>query len=120
MRQHNPLAPSKTKDTEMLNLARLADTQSASTMAREAIARWCGKPYRHTSLPSDIARVSPQARWLAQTQADLTRWRAEGGFLQADEQSLDDLPPLPGPVMFQLRSVSRNGATTHSDSVCIE
>jgi hypothetical protein len=56
---------------------------SALQLTREAIARWSGKAVpAPAALPRDKSRVSPQARWLAETQRGLAAFFDDGGFAQ--------------------------------------
>ena len=81
---------------------------SALRLTRDAIARWTGTGMPPQAVPRDVSRVSPQARWLAKTQQDLAAWIECGGFSQiGDTSGRALLPPLPGPVMYDI-SASRS------------
>jgi hypothetical protein len=70
---------------------------SALQTTREAIARWTGKAVpAPAALPRDTSRVSPQARWLAETQRGLAAFFDDGGFAQFDGD-----PPLHTPTMYR-------------------
>jgi hypothetical protein len=62
--------------------------QSALQLTRAAIARWSGNARPACAPARDLARVSPQARWLADTRYGLDEWIARGGFAQSDEATL--------------------------------
>jgi hypothetical protein len=69
---------------------------SALQTTREAIARWTGKASSSGStLPRDTSRVSPQARWLAETQRGLAAFFEDGGFAQFEGAGA----PLPEMLM---------------------
>ena len=73
---------------------------SALHTTREAIARWSGKlPAEAAALPRDQSRVSPQARWLAETQRGLAAFVERGGFAQF-EWAGAPLPELLGRSMY--------------------
>jgi hypothetical protein len=92
------------------DLTASSDAASSNTMAlsalrltREAIARWTGSTQVPAHAPRDVARVSPQARWLAKTQQDLAAWIECGGFSQiGDADHPQRLSALPGPVMYDI------------------
>lgn len=74
--------------------------QSALQITRDAIARWSGG---RVSSPArrDIPHISPQSRWLAQAQQDLSTWIERGGFSQTgDAASPAQLSTLQGTVMY--------------------
>lgn len=76
---------------------------SALRMAREAIARWTGGAELPMVAPRDVARISPQARWLTKTQRDLAAWIECGGFSQIADGRNPCLPPtLTMPVMYDI------------------
>jgi hypothetical protein len=69
---------------------------SAQKTTREAIARWTGKAScAGAVLPRDTSRVSPQARWLAETQRGLAAFFEDGGFAQFEGAGA----PLPDMLM---------------------
>ena len=69
---------------------------SALKTTREAIARWTGKALPEAgTMPRDRRRVSPQARWLAETQRGLTAFFEDGGFAQFEGAGA----PLPDMLM---------------------
>jgi hypothetical protein len=75
---------------------------SALQTARDAIARWSGKALpAAAALPRDAARVSPQARWLAETQRGLAAFFEDGGFAQF-EGAEAPLPALLRPTMYAI------------------
>ena len=98
----------------------LAASSSALGLAREAIARWRGNRRPDEVLPSNSVHVSPQARWLEQTQAGLKTWIACGGFAQADHSANDELPALTTPVMYKLSWSPKSGVRVERDSACID
>ena len=88
-------------------------TISALQSTREAIARWRGKPLPPAAaLPRDTSRVSPQARWLEQTQRGLAAFVRDGGFSQFDGSGAP-LPDLLRPTFY---SVPQHW----TDRACIE
>lgn len=95
-----------------------ATCDGALSMARAAIARWRGAPLPPGDLPCAPSRVSPQARWLAQTQAGLRNWIADGGFAQDDATLVDKAgrPTLAAPVMYRLPSEVPAGAAPQATS----
>ena len=72
---------------------------SALQTTREAIARWRGKALPGTALARDMSRVSPQARWLAETQRGLAAFFEDGGFAQFEGANAP-LPALITPTMY--------------------
>ena len=74
---------------------------SALQTAREAIARWTGGSVTRRPVP-DARHVTPQARWLAQTQRDLAAWINEGGFSQCDGALPSGAAWCKASAMFQL------------------
>lgn len=88
--------------------ASAAEEMAALEAARDAIARWTGGVRPSSELPRGTSRVSPQARWLDQTQRNLARWIAHGGFAQA-EGATEPLPPLMRPVMYTAPAASPAG-----------
>jgi hypothetical protein len=78
-----------------------AMAMSALQTTREAIARWSGKEVP-AALVRDVARVSPQARWLAETQRGLTAFFSNGGFAQFDTPGTP-LPALVTPTMYSFQ-----------------
>jgi hypothetical protein len=75
---------------------------SALHTTRAAIARWSGKAVPETDqLARDRERVSPQARWLAETQRGLTAFFERGGFSQGDGEG-NSVPALLTPAMYRL------------------
>lgn len=59
---------------------------AALATARDAIARWSGKPLPACgALARDAVRVSPQARWLAETERGLAAFIAHGGFSRDED-----------------------------------
>lgn len=93
--------------------------QSALRMTREAISRWRGAPLPPGSLPRDSARVSPQARWLAEAHAGLSHWIERGGFAQGEPApDAGTLSPLPGPVMYRLPATAPADTRTASERTC--
>ena len=92
--------------------------QSALQLTRDAIARWSGNASRATAR-GDLARVSPQARWLAKTQHDLAAWIECGGFSQTGNASNQALmPPLPGPVMYNMSALAHCVQHCRADACC--
>lgn len=83
---------------------------SALRMTRDAIARWTGGTTPPAAVARDLCRVSPQARWLAKTRQDLAAWIECGGFSQMGDAALDRMPPLPGPVMFDVAACGHAGS----------
>ncbi len=69
--------------------------------AREAIARWTGGSVTRHPVP-DARHVTPQARWLAQTQRDLAAWISEGGFSQCEGAAPSVAAWRKAPTMFNL------------------
>lgn len=82
-------------------LENTAISVSALQTAREAIARWTGGSVTRHPVP-DARHVTPQARWLAQTQRDLAAWISEGGFSQCDGAAPSGPAWCKAPVMFKL------------------
>ncbi len=78
-------------------------SHSALQIARAAIARWSGSPAAGSTLARDVARVSPQARWVAEAQCGLADWIARGGFSQSDDPLAD--APLATPQLYQLSAI---------------
>ncbi len=77
---------------------------SALHSAREAIARWSGKlPPACAALARDTSRVSPQARWLAETRRGLDAFIEDGGFGQFEGAGAP-LPELLRPTMYSLNA----------------
>jgi hypothetical protein len=76
--------------------------QSALQLTRAAIARWSGSARPSGAPARDLAHISAQARWLADTRCGLDEWIARGGFTQVDDT------PLTAP------------ATHHSVDACID
>ncbi len=75
---------------------------SALQSTREAIARWSGKAIPAAdALPRDTTRVSPQARWVAETQRGLAAFFEDGGFSQFDGAGAP-LPELVKPMMYTI------------------
>ncbi|WP_426104743.1 hypothetical protein [Massilia sp. TSP1-1-2] len=77
--------PMHTEPTLTANQFPPADALAMSALqsTREAIARWSGKvPPAAAALPRDTSRVSPQARWVAETQRGLAAFFEHGGFSQ--------------------------------------
>ncbi len=82
---------------------------SALQTTRDAIARWTGKALpAAAALPRDASRVSPQARWLADTQRGLAAFFEDGGFSQFDGASAP-LPALLTPTMYRLDAPHLSG-----------
>jgi hypothetical protein len=73
---------------------------SALLHARAALARWRGKPLPDTAPVPDLARISPQARWVANARCGLEDWIANGGFGQAEAPAQP--PSLTRPMMYRL------------------
>ena len=79
----NPMHTETTLAATQPPVASDALSVSALQATREAIARWSGKaPLAAAALPRDTSRVSPQARWLAETQRGLSAFFEDGGFSQ--------------------------------------
>jgi hypothetical protein len=77
---------------------------SALHTTRAAIARWSGKEVPATDqLARDRQRVSPQARWLAETQRGLAAFFECGGFSQGDADG-KAAPALLTPTMYRLNA----------------
>ena len=86
---------------------------SALHTTREAIARWSGKlPAHAAALPRDQSRVSPQARWLAETQRGLAAFVERGGFAQFEGAGAP-LSDLLTPTMYCL-------SDSEKANVCID
>ena len=100
-----PITSTQARDDSTPALA-----QSALHITRAAIARWSGNSDRPAIPARDRVRVSPQARWLANTQYGLAEWIARGGFAQDDTPITDGLPT---PVMYQIK-------TSIADNACID
>lgn len=82
-----------------------AMAMSALQTTRDAIARWTGKALPAASaMPRDASRVSPQARWVAETQRGLAAFFEHGGFAQF-EGAAEPLPALLKPTMYAVTSV---------------
>lgn len=82
---------------------------SALQATRDAIARWSGKmPAPAAALPRDASRVSPQARWLAETRRGLAAFIEHGGFSQFDGAGAP-LPPLPEPSRYNVELEAHSG-----------
>lgn len=74
---------------------------SSLKTAREAIARWTSGAV--TSKPvREPGRVSPQARWYAQTQRNLAAWINDGGFSQYDAPTAPIQAWIDTPGMYAL------------------
>lgn len=93
-----------------------AEAMAAMDAARVAIARWTGGVRPLAELPRDIARVSPQARWVDQAQRNLAEWIEHGGFSQAEGASAP-LPPLMRPVMYT-PNLSASLSSKTGDTAC--
>ena len=86
---------------------------SALQTTRDAIARWTGKALpAAASLPRDTSRVSPQARWLAETQRGLAAFFEHGGFAQF-EGAGTPLPDLLRPTMYRVNPA-------HNENACMD
>ena len=96
--------------TNPLPAASDALTFSALQATREAIARWSGKvPPAAAAMPRDASRVSPQARWLAETQRGLCAFFPDGGFSQFEGAGAP-LPELLRPTIRSDKSVEQVNA----------
>ena len=63
--------------------------------------------------------MSPQARWLAKAQQDLAAWIDGGGFAQiGDAANPALLPPLPGPVMYNIAATYNCTHACKADACC--
>ena len=105
---HNPMHTEPTCAAPQFPPAADALAMSALQTTREAIARWTGKDVPAT-LARDTARVSPQARWLAETQRGLAAFFAHGGFTQFDGAGAP-LPELLRPTMYALQPAEKANA----------
>jgi hypothetical protein len=99
-----------TADCAECNDSPPALAQSALHITRAALARWSGNSNLPAAPARDLARVSPQARWLANAQYGLAAWIARGGFAQDETPTMDGLPT---PVMYQIK-------TSIADNACID
>ena len=96
----NPMHTEPTFTAPKFSPADEALAMSALQTTREAIARWRGKPLPEAAaLPRGASRVSPQARWLAETQRGLTAFFEDGGFAQFEGAGAP-LPALLSPTMY--------------------
>jgi hypothetical protein len=96
----NPMHTEPTFTAPQFPPADDALAMSALQTTREAIARWTGKALPEAgTLPRDRCRVSPQARWLAETQRGLTAFFEDGGFAQF-EGAGTPLPALLTPTLY--------------------
>lgn len=92
---------------------------SALQTTRDAIARWSGKTLAAAAtLPRDTSRVSPQARWLAETRRGLAAFIEHGGFSQFDGAGAP-LPAQLNPSMYCLDS-SKPGMNTENANACMD
>ncbi|MEJ7805329.1 MAG: hypothetical protein WKG03_05345 [Telluria sp.] len=83
---------------------------SALQSAREAIARWSGKvPPAAAALPRDTSRVSPQARWVAETQRGLAAFFEHGGFAQFEGAGAP-MPAFLRPTMYAINAAEKVNA----------
>ena len=83
---------------------------SALQTTREAIARWSGNvPPAAAAMARDAIRVSPQARWLSDTQRDLAAFVARGGFAQFEGAGAP-LPDLLTPTMYCVSTAKKANA----------
>lgn len=100
-----------------LDCARASDlAMSALQTTREAIARWTGGVLPAEALPRDLARISPQARWVSQAQRGLAMWKECGGFSQTEQPMCSTaMPPLPTPLMLDISALPDTN-TEHIDA----
>ena len=90
--------------------------QSALQMTRDAIARQSGSA-SPASARGDLWRVSPQARWLAKAQQDLTAWIECGGFTQMGDPATPSL--LSPPCGTAVRNITASKISERTNTQCL-